>query len=154
VLPIRWVLVRAPTGRLDPRAYFSTWTHDRPPAVVQQFIHRWSLETTFEESRTPLGFATQRQWSDCAIEHTTPCLLGLSSVVTWLAHAVPPEGKVPIQRAAWYAKTHATCADVLAAVRHHGWRDVGDSTLADAPDLVEIPRLELARLVQVACYTH
>ena len=40
VLPIRWVLVRDPKGRLGARAYFSTRSNDRPWAVVQQFIKR------------------------------------------------------------------------------------------------------------------
>jgi DDE superfamily endonuclease len=154
VLPIRWVLVRDPKGRLAPRAYFSTCTHDRPRTVVQQFIQRWSIETTFEESRAHLGLETQRQWSDRAIERTTPCLSGLYSVVALLAHALYPDGKVPVQRAAWYPKNHATFADVLATIRHQVWSAVGYSTLADAPDLVAIPRSELSRLIQVACYTH
>jgi hypothetical protein len=154
VLPIRWVLVRDPRGRLEPRAYFSTCTHDRPRAVVQQFIQRWTIETTFEESRAHLGLETQRQWSDRGIERTTPCLLGLYSVVALLAHALHPDGKIPVQRAAWYPKPHATFADVLAAVRHHVWSDVGYLTSADAPDLIAIPRSDLSRLVQAACYTH
>lgn len=154
VLPIRWVLVRDPQGRLEPRAYFSTCPHDQPRAIVQQFIQRWSIETTFEESRAHLGLETQRQWSDRGIERATPCLLGLYSVVALLAHALHPDGKIPVQRAAWYPKTHATFADVLAAVRHHVWSDMGYSTSADAPDLIAIPRSDLSRLVQAACYTH
>jgi hypothetical protein len=154
VLSLRWVLVRDPKGRLDPRAYFSTRTHDRPRAVMQQFIQRRSIATTFEESRTHLGLETQRQRSDRAIERTIPCLLGLSSVVALLAHALHFDGKVPVQRAVWYPKTPATFADVLAAVRHYVWSDLGDSTSADAPELVEIPRSELLRLVRAACYAH
>jgi hypothetical protein len=153
VLPIRWVVVRDPKGRLAPRAYCATCTHDRPRPVVPQFIQRWSIDTTFEERRAHLGLETQRQWSDRAIERTTPCLLGLYSVVAWLAHALYPEGKVPVQRAAWYPKNPATFAEVLATVRHQVWSDGGYSTSADAPDLVAIPRSELSRLVQVACYT-
>jgi DDE superfamily endonuclease len=154
VLPLRWVLVRDPQGRLEPRAYFSTCTTDQPRAVVQQFIHRWTIETTFEESRTHLGLETQRQWSDRAIERTTPCLFGLYSVVTLLAHALHPDGKVPVQRAAWYTKAHATFADVLAVVRQHVWGHFSYSTSAYAPDLVGIPRSELSRLVQAVCYSH
>jgi hypothetical protein len=154
VLPIRWVLVRDPQGRLDPRASCSTCTSDRPRAVVQQFIKRWTIETTFEESRTHLGLETQRQWSDRAIERTTPCLFGLYSVVALLAHARHPDGKVPIQRAAWYPKSHATFAEVLAVVRRHLWGDFRYSTSAHAPDLVGIPRAELSRLVQAVCYSH
>jgi hypothetical protein len=119
MLPIRWVLVRDPTRRLAPRAYFSTCTNDRPRAVVQRFIKRWAIDTTFEESRTHLGLETPRQWSDRAIERTTPGLFALDSVVTLLAHALHPDGKVPVQRTAWYAQSYATFADVLAAVRHH-----------------------------------
>ena len=154
VLPIRWVLVRDPKGRLEPRAYFSTCPNDRPRAVVQQCIKRWTIETTFEESRTHLGLETQRQWSDRAIERTTPCLFGLYSVVALLAHALHPDGKIPIQRTAWYDKSQATFAEVLAVVRRHLWGDLSYSTSAHAPDLVGIPRSELSRLVQAVCYAH
>jgi hypothetical protein len=154
VLPIRWVLVRDPRGRLEPRAYFSTCPHDRPRAIVQQFVQRWTIETTFEESRTHLGLETQRQWSDWAIERTTPCLFGLYSVVALLAHALHPDGKVPVQRTAWYAKSHATFADVLAAVRQHIWGTCSYSPSAHAPDLVRIPRSDLLRLAQAVCYAH
>jgi hypothetical protein len=154
VLPIRWVLVRDPSGRLEPRAYFSTCPHDQPRAVVQQFITRWTIETTFEESRTHLGLETQRQWSDRAIERTTPCLFGLYSVVALLAHALHPDGKLPVQRTAWYDKPHATFADALAGVRRHLWGDCSSSTSPHAADLVGIPSSELSRLVQAVCYAH
>ena len=39
-------------------------------------MKRWSLEVTFEEGRGHLGFETQRQWSDQAIERSTPLLFG------------------------------------------------------------------------------
>jgi hypothetical protein len=100
VLPLRWVLVRAPSGRLDPRAYFSTRPHAQPRAIVQPCIQRWTIETTFEESRAHLGPETQRQWSDGAIERTTPGLCGLYSVVALLANALHPDGKGPVQRTA------------------------------------------------------
>jgi DDE superfamily endonuclease len=77
VLPLRWVLVRDPTGQHDPRAYFSTCPSDGVRDIVVVFIKRWTIETTFEDSRAHLGFETQRQWSDQAIERTTPCLLSL-----------------------------------------------------------------------------
>jgi DDE superfamily endonuclease len=154
VLPIRWLLVRDPKGRLEPRAYFSTCPTDRPRALVQQFVKRWTIETTFEESRAHLGLETQRQWSDLAIERTTPCLLGLYSVTALLVHALYPDGKVPVQTTAWYAKAHATFADVLAAVRHHVWDTFSSSTSAHASDLVGIPRSELSRFVQAVCYSH
>lgn len=148
VLPIRGVLVRDPKGRLEPRASFSTCIQDAPRAVGQQFIQRWTIDTTFEESRAHLGLDTQRQWPDRAIARTTPCLLGLYSVVTLLAHALPPDGKVPIQRAAWDPTSHATFAEVLAVVRRHLWSEWSSSTSTHAPALVGIPRSDLSRLLQ------
>jgi hypothetical protein len=153
-LPVRWVLVRDPTGQHDPRAYFSTRLSDRPREVVQAFIRRWTIETTFEESRAHLGIETQRQWSDRAIERTTPCLFGLFSVVALLAYALYPDGKIPVQRTARYAKSQATFADVLAAVRQHLWGAFSYSTSARDPDYIEIPRSELYRLAQAVCYSH
>lgn len=72
---------------------------------------------TFEESRAHLGIQTQRQWSDAAIERSTPCLLALYSLVTLLGTLLHPHGDIPIQQTAWYRKSHATFSDVLAAVR-------------------------------------
>jgi hypothetical protein len=119
VLPILWGLVHDPTGRLAPRAYVSTCPKDQPRALVQPFVTLWTMETTSEESRAHLGLVTQRQWSDPAIERMTPCLFDLYSVTALLAHAVYPEGNIPVQTTAWYTESQATFADVSAAVRHH-----------------------------------
>jgi hypothetical protein len=154
VLPIRWVLVRDPTGKLEPRAYFSTCPGDPAREIIGAFIKRWTIETTFEESHAHLGFETQRQWADLAIERTTPCLLSLYSLVTLLAHALYPHGQLPVHATAWYAKSQATFADALAAVRRHLWGADSYSTSAHAPDLVEIPKAELDRLLYAVCYTH
>jgi hypothetical protein len=154
VLPLRWVLVRDPRGQLEPRAYFSTCPEDQARAIILAFISRWTIETTFEESRAHLGIETQRQWSDRAIERTTPCLFGLYSLVTLLAHALHPGGQLPVHTTAWYEKSQATFADALAAVRRHLWGDCTYSTSARASEYVEIPRSELNRLVYAVCYAH
>jgi DDE superfamily endonuclease len=154
VLPVRWVIVRDPRGQLDPRAYVSTCPSDRPRDLVRRFVHRWTIETTFEESRAHLGLETQRQWSDQAIARTTPCLFGLYSVVALLAHALHPDGKIPVHRTAWYQKSQATFSDVLAVVRRHFWGTRSYSTSAHDPDLVEIPWADLSRLTQAVCYAH
>ena len=82
---------------------------------MASFIKRWSIETTFEESRAHLGFETQRQWSDLAIERTTPCLLSLYSLVALLAHGLYLDGRLAVRQSAWYAKEQATFSDALAA---------------------------------------
>lgn len=153
-LPLRWVVVRHPGSQHPPRAFFSTSPSDQAGYIVRCFIKRWSIETTFEESRAHLGFETQRQWSHLAIERMTPCLLGLYSLVTLLADALYLEGRLAVRQSAWYGKEQATFSDALAAVRQHLWEVEYFSTSASDGDRLEIPRLYLHRLMQSACYTH
>lgn len=64
VVPIRWVLVKDPTGKLEPQAFLSTDTHATAEQILLWFRQRWQVEVTFEEVRAHLGVETQRQWSD------------------------------------------------------------------------------------------
>ena len=72
-LPIRWVLVRDPTQRLPTRAFFSTDLTQSPTAIVSDFVKRWNIEVTFEESRRHLGVETQRQWNDLPLNALHQC---------------------------------------------------------------------------------
>lgn len=153
-LPIRWVLVRDPSGELDPKAYFTTDPIQTAVEVVEAFVLRWTIEVMFEESRAHIGIETQRQWSDLAIERTTPCLFGLYSLVALMANALHPDGKVPIQQTAWYEKKEATFSDVLATVRRHLWGTFNYLTSPHDPHVRLIPEADLIRLAQAVCYSH
>lgn len=151
-LAIRWVLVRDPHGQRLTRAFFSTDTAHAAPQLIADFVNRWPLEVTFEEARAHLGLETQRQWSDRAIERTTPALLGLFSLVVLLAHALYPTGDLPLPQAAWYPKTHATFHDVLALVRRRLWQQYLLQTDAAAADLRFSTPAQLEHLLSAACY--
>jgi hypothetical protein len=125
VVPIRWVLVRDPLGRFDPQALLCTDLNQDPHQDLRWFVQRWQLETTFQETRAHLGVETQRQWSDLAIARTTPCLLGLFSLVTLLAAQLSPKARGAVISAAWYHKRRPTFSDTLAAVRRHFWQEQG-----------------------------
>ena len=150
-LPIRWVLVRDSSDTRPVRAFFSTDTTQLPAAIVSAFIARWTIETTFAETRAHLGVETQRQWSDTAIERTTPALLGLYSLVALCAHALHPDGQLPVHQSAWYPKPSATFSDALATVRQHLWLAEGFQTDALHPDLRLLPQAILKRLFDAAC---
>ena len=77
-VPIRWVLVADQEGKLDPLPLMSTDVELSAEEIISLYMDRWAIEVTFEEAREHLGVETQRQWSDKAIERTTPVLLGLS----------------------------------------------------------------------------
>lgn len=151
-LPIRWVLTRDPEGKGEPKAYFSTDQAQCAAEIVEDVVKRWPIEVTYEESRAHLGVETQRQWSDLAIERSTPCLFGVYSVVVLLGYALHPDGHIPVQHTAWYHKTQATFSDVLATVRRHVWGGLTFQTSPAHPDLCLVPRTDLIRLVQAACY--
>lgn len=151
-LPIRWVLTRDAAGQHGPKAYFSTDVEQTASDIITDYMKRWALEVTFEESRAHLGIETQRQWSDAAIERTTPCLFGLYSLVALFAHALHPDGQIPVQRTAWYAKSAPTFSDVLATVRRHLWGNFTYPTSPDDADIVLIPRHELERLARAVCF--
>ena len=150
-LPIRWVLTRDPAGKRPPKAIFSTDPTQTAEQIVKDFIKRWSLEVTFEESRAHLGIETQRQWSDLAIERSTPLLFGLYSLVTLCGQQLHPDGQVPIAQAAWYRKHTATFRDVLALVRRHLWGQGTFPTSPTDPGVVLVPRSTLERLSLAVC---
>lgn len=124
-VPIRWVLVRAMDDpHFKPAAYLCSDVEATPQQILQWVIGRWNIEVTFEEVRAHLGFETQRQWSQGAINRTTPCLFGLFSLVVLIACVLHPQREaLPVAKSSWYAKDEATFSDVIAAVRRHLWQN-------------------------------
>ena len=112
-VPIRWVIIRDPLKKFETLAVFSTRTETSAKKIVEWFIKRWQVEVTFEESRRHLGIETQRQWSDKAIQRTTPCLMGMFSLITMMAQALSKGGKLKIRGAIWYHKELATFSDAI-----------------------------------------
>jgi len=136
---IRYVITRDPDGILHDEIFASTKIDATPEQIIEWFVVRWPVEVTFEEAREHLGMETQRQWSDPAITRTTPCLLGLFSLVVLLTLRLHPDGKVPICTAAWYEKAEATFSDCLFLVRKHLWRSFDYTDSAQKADSVYFP---------------
>ena len=151
-LPIRWVLTRDPAGKRPPKALFCTDPTAETDQIIRDFMKRWSLEVTFEEGRAHLGIETQRQWSDLAIERSTPLLFGLYSLVALFGQAVHPDGQIPLIQAVWYRKQRATFCDVLAVVRRQLWGQETFRTSLCDPEVVLVPRSTLERLSWAVCY--
>jgi hypothetical protein len=150
---IRWVLMRcSEDDDFEPRAYFCSDAQVAALEIIAWLLGRWNLEVTFEEVRAYLGFETQRQWSDQAIERTTPCLFGTFSLVVLMAKVLYPE-ELPIRQASWYQKEEATFSDALAAVRRDLWQSMEYGWSATDNDQVLISRSMLRALLEVACYS-
>ena len=149
---LRWVLIRDPAGGFDPQALLCTDPATGAQQIVEWFVLRWQLEVTFHEARTHLGVETQRQWSDLAIQRTTPTLLGLFALVTLIAHELLQGQALPVRQAAWYIKPLPTFVDALALVRRALWAVPVFALSPQATDMIEIPRSRWDRLTDALAY--
>jgi hypothetical protein len=118
-VPIRWLLVRDPSGELDPQAFLATDLNAHPHDILAWFVSRWQVEVTFQEVRAHLRVETQRQWSGNAILRTTPALLALFSIVTLWTNDLAKSQTLKPRTAAWYSKSVLTFSDAIAAVRQY-----------------------------------
>ena len=152
VVPIRWVLLRDPRRRFDPQALLCTDLAQDPVQIVRWFVQRWQLEVTFREVRDHLGVETQRQWSDKAIARTTPCLLGLFSIVTLLGTRVGHPACLRVSATAWYHKKRPTFSDTLAAVRRQVWCDQGLFASRHTSELAKLQPALRDGIVHALCH--
>lgn len=152
VVPIRWVLVKDPTGQLEPQAFLCTDLEATAEQIVLWFRQRWQVEVTFEEVRAHLGVETQRQWSDLAILRTTPALLALFSMVVLWAHQLQSQREFSLPQSAWYDKSLPTFADALALVRQRLWHARLFQSSSRTADMVKVPKALLHCWCSLLCY--
>jgi len=151
-VPIRWLLVRDPSGELHPQAFLATDLNAHPRDILAWFVSRWQVEVTFEEVRAHLGVETQRQWSDKAILRTTPALLALFSIVTLWTHDLAKSRALKPRTAVWYPKSVLTFSDAIAAVRREIWRHQISFMSRPRRDRIEIPRHIWHRMENALAY--
>jgi hypothetical protein len=119
IIPLKavWVRLRAK----DEILLMSTGLHMEIKEIVELYVKRWNIEVTFRECRDYLGVETQREWSDQAVERTTPLLFSLYTLITLMANDIYQIKGIKIENTAWYTKQCLTFSDLLAAVR----REIG-----------------------------
>ncbi len=145
-------LLRDPQGRFDPQALLGTGPARDPLQIAVWFVQRWQLEVTFREVRDHLGVETQRQWSELAVARTTPCLLGLFSLVALLAARLGSQARLSVATTARYRKEQPTFADTLAAMRREVWREQGFRTSGRASDLRKLRPTLREAVAYALCY--
>jgi len=151
-VPIRWVIIRDPYEKFETQALLCTNREAAPRRIIEWFIKRWQVEVTFEETRRHLGIETNRQWSDKAIQRTTPCLMGMFSLVTIVAQELSKNGKLKMRQAIWYQKEVATFSDAIGCVRQQIWEWKSFQTSGAEVEMIKIPRLYLECLTDTLCF--
>lgn len=146
-LAIKWVLVQIP-GSERVEVFFSTDTNLSDQKIIECFVLRWNLEVTFEEVRAHLGVETQRQWSDNAINQTTPVLMGLFSLVCLMGIKLADGSKIPTLVSAWYyQKRQVTFSDVISYVKQAIIREKYLKMSGSNDEVVQIPWAKFKDLI-------
>lgn len=114
---IHWVLIRDPEDQLDPVVLMSTNLEHDPIWIIESFVSRWKLETTFEEVRRHLGYETQRHWGDLSVDRISPCMFASFSIICLCADSLSKTEEISPEATAWYKKKKITFSDALSAVR-------------------------------------
>lgn len=120
LLPVRWVYVHDLTGTHRDEYFYSVDVTATPQAIIEEYTGRWSLETTFEESRAYLGLESTRGRCAQTVLRAEPCLLGLYSVVAAWYASLPAEEQAQGE-VSWEGKRGVTFSDAITAVRRWLW---------------------------------
>jgi hypothetical protein len=121
LVSVRWVFVRDYDGTRRDEYFFTTDPVLSPRRIIELYTWRWNIEVTFRELRDHLGFETTRQRVRLSVLRTTPCLMGLFSLVCLIYHEHRKTHAVVLCQRPGYEKTEPTFADALACVRRLFW---------------------------------
>jgi hypothetical protein len=86
------------------------------------------------------------------VPRTTPCVLGLYSLIILLAERMREQHALTVRREAWYAKERVTFSDKLAMVRRWLWAEQHFQLSQTEADMMKVPRSFFERLTETLCY--
>lgn len=139
LVPVRWVWVHDVEGTHRDEYFYCTDPTMPPQQIVSLYTGRWSIEVTFQEVRTHLGFATPRNWSAKSVLRTGPCLLGLFSLICLIFHRHTRGKGIRPASFGWYLKSEPTFTDAMVCVRRLCWAEVFQQSPKHA-GLKKLPR--------------
>jgi DDE superfamily endonuclease len=116
-IPLRVVAVEPLSGGRTIQAFYSTCYQASAVEVLTWYAQRWSIEQTFQDSKTHLGFEQPQGWTRKAVERTAPvAMLLYSLIVLWFAERGHRYYSPRLQP--WYPhKRGPSFADALATLR-------------------------------------
>jgi hypothetical protein len=120
--PLRFVLVRDPSGRRRDEAFFCTDGSVGVAFILEAYARRWALEQTFFDCKQALGFEDPQNQAVLAVRRTAPFAgLVYALIVLWAAHEVAAGAGLTTPLRPWYRhKAGWSFADLLATLRQSG----------------------------------
>jgi hypothetical protein len=114
-VPIRWVLTKDPSSENKPLAILVTDFRLCAEQVVELFVGRWPIETTFQEINQHLGLETIHTWSDLSVNRTAPTIIASYSIACLVVNESTKDTGIEIspEKTAWYSKNTVTFSDVM-----------------------------------------
>jgi DDE superfamily endonuclease len=117
--PIRFVVVRDPSGRRRDEAFFCTARTVSVTFLLTTYANRWSLEVAFFNCKQALGFEDPQNQTALAVRRTAPFAgIVYALIALWGAQEVVA-GRTPrwVTRPWYRHKTSLSFTDLLAAFR-------------------------------------
>jgi hypothetical protein len=103
--PIRVVVVRDPSGRMDDIYLFTTDLKASLAWVIAQFSWRWSIEVLFRSSKQVLQIEAPQHWCKASVEKVAPWVWSMQSVVmVWYltaGHTLPEAEQMRQRMGPW-----------------------------------------------------
>lgn len=114
---LRIVAVQPLSGGRRLQAFYSTCADASAQDVLTGYAMRWSIEESFQASKTHLGFEEPQGWTALAVQRTAPmAMLLYSLIVLWFAREGHRHYQIHV--GPWYlTKEHASFADMLTTLR-------------------------------------
>jgi hypothetical protein len=136
---VRWVYVHDGTGTHRDEYLFTTDLHMTPNQIVECYIQRWSIETTFQECREYLKLESTKCYGQQTVLRFTLCLFGLYTIVVLLYLQLPDllhaSGMI-----LWKEKSTITFSDILMCVRRAIWKQWFFQTPRKPMQFSKLPR--------------
>lgn len=114
---LRIVAVQSLNSGRKPQAFFSTCVNARAAEILSWYARRWSIETTFQDTKGYLGFEQPQGWTPLAVQRTAPvAMLLYSLIVLWFAKHGQNSVTFPVRP--WYSGKRSICfVDTLRTLR-------------------------------------
>ncbi len=129
--PVRYVVVRDPSGRRKDAAFCCTDLTVSVAFLLETYATRWTLEVTFFLLKGLLGFEEPQNQTVLAVRRTAPLPGSSSLIVLWYATELQAGRVATWVARPWYRrKGRPSLADVLATLRQQG---LAHATMASRP---------------------
>jgi hypothetical protein len=120
---VRVVAVEPLSGGRAMQAFYSTQHDASAEQVLTWYAMRWSIEQTFQNSKSQLGFEEPQGWTRRAVERTAPTAMLLHSmIVVWYAR-VGHRLYRPLNRPWYRSKARPSFNDMLITLREESIRE-------------------------------